>query len=142
MLIPVYSPRFFLSSHDSRTSHCPLVIFRAYPSHSFSTFLDVSFSVLVLLRYLSTTPTLNTSVPLTQLSTPYSPLFVGKMHRVTSRLVHLAVDLVALHLLAYPRAQKTGFGFTQPCSWNRPLDQGSTTGSNLAVELAPCTLSA
>jgi len=33
------------------------------------------------------------------------------------------------------------FGVTQPCSQNQPLDQRSTTGSNLAVEPARCALS-
>jgi len=59
-----------------------------------------------------------------------------------SSLVRLAADLAALRLLAHPRDSKTGFGATQPCSQNQPLDQGSTTGSTLAVEPAPCALSA
>jgi len=36
-----------------------------------------------------------------------------------SRLVRLAADLVALHLLTYPRGSKIGFGITQPCSRNQ-----------------------
>ena len=71
------------------------------PFHGFS---GPSFSALVPLRYLSTIPTLNTFVPLTQWSTSYSPLFVGKTYRVISRLVRLAVDLATLHPLAYPRS--------------------------------------
>ena len=55
----------------------------------------------------------------------------GKTHRVMSRLVRLAADLAALHLLAYPRGSKIGFGNTQLFSRNQPLDQGSTTGSNV-----------
>jgi hypothetical protein len=43
--------------------------------------------------------------------------------------------------LAYARGSKTGFGVTQPCSKNPPLDEGRTTGSNFAMEPAPCTLS-
>ncbi len=64
-----------------------------------------------------------------------SSVFLGEM-------VCLAADLAALHLLAYPRSSKIGIGVTQPCSRNQPLDQGSMTGSNLAVESAPCALSA
>src|SRR6266581_6908813 len=125
------------------TSHCPLVIFRACPSNPFSTFRTPPFRPRS--RCVTLPPsltTLNTFVPLTRWSTSYSPFFVGKTHRVTSRLVRLAVDLAALRLLAYPRDSKIGFGVTQPCSRNRPLDQGSKTGSNLAVEPAPCALSA
>src|SRR5260221_10279998 len=126
----------FLSSHVSQ----PTRHLQGTPLQPFLHFLGPSFSALVPLRYLSTTPTLNTSVPLTQWSTSYSPLFVGKTHRVMNRLVRLAA--AALRLLAYPRDSRTGFGVTQPCSRNQPLNQGSTTGSNLAVEPAPCALSA
>ncbi len=119
----------FLSSHVSQ----PTRHLQGTPLQPFLHFLGPSFSALVPLRYLSTTPTLNTFVPLTQWSTSYSPLFVGKTHQVTSRLAPLAMDLAALRLLAYPRDSMTGFVATQPCSRNQPLDQGSTTGSN-AVE--------
>src|SRR5712691_10774118 len=108
----------FLSSHVSQ----PTRHLQGTPLQPFLHFLDPSFSALVPLRYLSTTPTSNIFVPLTQWSTSYSPLFVGKTHRVTSRLIRLAADLAALRLLAYPRDSKTGFGATQPCSRNQPLD--------------------
>src|SRR5712691_2784923 len=109
--------------------------------HTILHFLDLSFSASIPLRYPSTITTLNTFVPLTQWGMSYLPLFVGKTHRVTSHLVHLAADLAALHLLAYSRGSKIGIGVTQPCSRNQPLDQGSTTGPNLGVESALCTLS-
>ena len=128
---------FFLSSRLQPTHHL-----RGTPLQPFHHFSDPSFSAFVPLRYLFTAPTLNTFVQLTQWSTFYSPLFVGKTHRVMSRLVRLAADPIALHLLAYPRSSKIGFGVTQPCSRNLPLDQGSTKGFNLAVERARCVLSA
>jgi hypothetical protein len=122
-----------LTAHSSSSGHTPPTL---------SPLSDLSFSALVLLYYLSTTPTLNTFVPPTQRSTFYSHLFVDKMHRVMSRLVRLAADLATLHLLAYSPGSKIGFRATRPCSRNQPLNQGSTTGSNPAVEPVPCTLSA
>jgi len=89
---------FFLSSRVLQLT-CHLQGIPLQPFHHFS---DPSFSALVPLGYSSTTPTLNTFVPLTKWSTPYSPFFVRKTHRVMSRLVRMAVDLAALHLLAYP----------------------------------------
>ena len=90
-------------------SHSPLVI---TPLQPFLPFLGPSFSALVLLCYLSTTPTLNTFVPLMQWSTSYLPLFVGKTHQVMSHLIRLAVDLAALCPLVYPHDSKTGFRAT------------------------------
>jgi len=158
MLIPALSPR--LSSNPFRSPRRAFTATTPF-SHNQSSFahrtahsssaghtpptlspLSDSFSAFTPLPYLSTVPTLNTFVQLTQWNTFYSPLFVGKTHRVMSRLVRLATDPVALHHLAYPRGSNIGFGDTQPCSRNQPLDQGSTTGSNLAVERARCALSA
>ena len=50
-----------------------------------------------------------------------SPLFAGKTCQATNHLVPLAVDPVALLLLAYRRASKIGFAATQPCFQDRPL---------------------
>jgi hypothetical protein len=80
----------------------------------FLPFLDPFFLASVPLCHPSTTPTLHTFMLLTQWSTSYPPLFVGKMHQVMSCLVYLAVDLIVLHLLAYPCNSKIVFGVTQP----------------------------
>jgi len=104
----------FLSSHVLQ----PTRHLQGTPLQPFRHFSDPSFSALVPLRYLSSTPTLNAFVLLTQWSTSYSHLFVGKTHRVMARLVRLAADLATLHLLAYPRGSKVGFGIAHPCSWN------------------------
>src|SRR5712691_9005670 len=89
-----------LTAHSSSSGHTPPTL---------SPLLGPSFLALVPLRYLSTTPTSNTFMPLTQWSTSYSPLFVGKTHQVMSRLAHLAMDLAALHLLVYLCDSMTGF---------------------------------
>ena len=68
-------------------------------------------------------------------------LLVGKTHRVMTRLFRLAADLAALHLLVCPRGSAIEFGVTRTYSRNQPLDQGSTTGSNLAVGPVLCALS-
>ena len=109
------------------------------PLQPFPHSLDPSFSASVPLRYPSTTPTFESLRDVTQWNTSYSPLFVGKNHRVMSRLVDLAADPSVLRPLAYSRGSKIGFRVTQSCPQNQPLDQGNTTG---AVEPAPWTLSA
>ena len=84
---------FFLSSHVLQPTHH----LQGTPLQPFCHFSDPS-SALAPLRYLSTTPTLNTFVPQMQWSTSHLPLFVGKIHQVMSHLVHLAVDLAVLHI--------------------------------------------
>jgi len=129
----VFSLLARLTAHSSWSGHTLLQ--RSLP------FLVPFFLASGLPRYLSISPISNTFVPPMQWSTSYSHLFTGKTHQVTSRPVPSA-DLAALRLYAYPRASKTGFGATRPCSQDRPLDRGNTRGFNPVAEPAPYASSA
>ncbi len=99
------------------------------PLQPFLHFSDPSFSASVPLRYPSTI-------------TNYLEHL-----RATNAMEHVLLDFVRWQ--DTPSNESSGsfgggptrlndwFGVTQPCSRNQPLDQGSTTGSNLAVEPAP-----
>jgi hypothetical protein len=93
----------------------PLVVFRAQPSHSFSS-RSSSFW-----PWPGHTPFHHTNLNIFVLPTPWSTFyffpFAGKMCQATNCLVHLVVDLVVLCLEAYPLVSRMGFAATQ-LSWN------------------------